>query len=83
MGLSNGYTPTQRKMLAVLSDGLPHPRAELHACLNDELQPHDHIHPHLDGIRKHIRPKGQDIICQLLNKRCCYRLIRLLAGPND
>ncbi|MFO7776004.1 MAG: hypothetical protein R6W89_09425 [Candidatus Hydrogenedentota bacterium] len=26
------WTPTQRRMLEVLSDGLPHTKEELHAC---------------------------------------------------
>lgn len=77
---SNGYTPTQRKMLAVLSDGLPHSKAELHSCLHDDLGAVENIQIHLTNIRKRIRPKGEDILTQFIDRRLHYRLVRLIAG---
>lgn len=76
------FTPTQQRMVDLLSDGLPHSRHELHACLNDELQPLIHITPHLTLIRKVLRPKGQDIICEIYNRTVHYRHVRLLHNPN-
>ena len=75
----DSFTPTQAKMLAVLADGQPHTRAELHACLVDELGPGSNIRPHLSAIRKKLRPIGQDIICEAVNYKYFYRHIRLLA----
>lgn len=80
MSASNGYTPTQRKMLAVLSDGLPHSKVELHACLHDDLGEMSNIRVHLANVRKHLRPKGQDVLTQFINRRLHYRLVRLIAG---
>ena len=80
---SNGreYTPTQRKMMEVLSDGQRHRRIELHACLVDELGPLSNITAHISNLRKKLRPKGQDIICEFSSRVIYYRLVRLLGPP--
>jgi len=75
----NHFTPTQKAMLNVLSDGHRHTREELHACLPDELGPISNIRTHLMHIRKKLRPAGQDIICELFQRRIHYRCIRLLS----
>ena len=75
---SDTFTPTERAMLAVLSDGRPHPRGDLEACLPDALGSPANIHPHLTAIRKVLRPLGQDIICQVVNRRNYYRHIRIM-----
>lgn len=80
---AEGFTPIQQRMLIVLSDGLPHPREELHACLDDELSPYSAIKAHLSSIRKILRPKGQDIICEIVHRRNMYRQIRLLRHRHD
>lgn len=69
---------TQRAMLHVLSDGLPHRRAELHACLPDELARQQAVNVHLTRIRKYLLPHGQTIICELVNRSISYRHVRLL-----
>lgn len=81
--MSDTFTPTQQAMLRVLADGCTHTREELHACLPDELSQPASIHPHLVRLRKILRPKGQDIICQLLNRKVHYRHVRLLASAVD
>jgi len=74
---------TQEKMLAVLSDGMPHDRRELHACLPDELSQMNSIKIHLTKIRRVIQPRGEDIVCQYLNHRPQYRHVRLLHSAAD
>lgn len=76
----NGLTNVQKKMLAILSDGLPHSRQELHACLSDDMGPLSNIQSHISGIRKVLRPKGQDILCEIFNRTVHYRQVRLLAS---
>lgn len=73
------FTPVQQCMLSILADGLPHTRAELHACLSDELGPLRNICVHLSRIRKVLRPAGQDIVCELYRRTICYRHVYLLA----
>jgi hypothetical protein len=76
-----GLTPTQRRMLAVLADGLSHSSQELHGCLSDDRQPVSHIHVHITGIRKLLRPRGEEVICQRLDGGTFYRWVRLSAPP--
>jgi hypothetical protein len=79
----NGFTEVQRRMLKVLSDGLRHRPKELHSCLVDELGPISNVQPHLSHIRKKLRPKGQDIICEVLSRKYYYRWVILLQGVKD
>lgn len=79
----NGFTPTQRAILQVLSDGLPHRREELHACLPDELGPQRNIRAHITAIRKILRPRGEDVVCEYGRFGFGYRHVRLLANAYD
>ncbi len=72
-----GLSTIQRKMLLVLSDGLPHHRKELHACLWEQEGPFKNIGAHLSAIRKQL-PKGHEIICQVLHRTHYFRHIRTL-----
>jgi DNA-binding winged helix-turn-helix (wHTH) protein len=69
------FTPTQRRILDVLADRMPHRREELHACLPDDLGALANLRFHLSQLRKVLRPHGQDIICQLYRNRLHYRQI--------
>lgn len=73
-------TKTQLRILHVLSDGLPHSRQEIHACLPDELSSMAAIQPHIVEIRKRLRPRGEDVVCEIGNKAISYRHVRLLAS---
>ena len=83
MSGTNGYTKTQLKMLAVLSDGMPHSKEELHACLPDELSSLEAVETHLCYIRRHLRPKGQDIICEFIRRQRKYRHVQLLPRNDE
>lgn len=75
----NGFTKTQNAMLAVLSDGQPHTREELHKCLPDELSEMSAVRFHISNIRKVLRPKGQDIVCELKYGKIHYRHVRIIS----
>ena len=77
------FTPTQRRILLVLSDGMPHPFAELLACLPDELSDISALRMMLSKMRKVLRPRGEDIICQHLYHSHQYRHVRLLHSAGD
>lgn len=72
------FTPTERKILEVLSDGMPHTRDELNQCLSDDLAASTALKNHMCQLRKKL-PAGQDVICQYKNKQYHYRHIRLLV----
>lgn len=73
-------TPTQRRMLKVLADGLPHSREELHACLDDELGPVSNIKAHLTYLRRKLRPRGEDIFCVRTFGGMHYRYVRIISS---
>lgn len=73
-------TPTQKKMLQLLSDGMPHSRAEVHACLPDELGARTNIYPHLSGIRRQLKEIGEAILVEFIRGRLHFRHVRLLAS---
>jgi hypothetical protein len=75
--MASAYTPTQRRMLRLLQDGLPHARAELKACLVDDLGNWNNVQVHISRLRKRLRPKGQDILCVVANQKISYRQVRL------
>lgn len=74
------WTPTERCMLAVLADGYPHTREELHACLYDDRGALSNIRVHISAIRKKLRPRGEDVACELLAGKVYYRHVRLLKS---
>lgn len=77
----DSLSPIQRKMLEVLSDGMPHTREELHACLWDEQGALSNIKAHITAIRAKLRPIGEDILCEVGYKlQFRYRHVRLLAS---
>ncbi len=77
--MTNGnFTPTQSAMLQVLSDGRPHPKSDLHACLPDPEGTKDNIKVHICRMRKRLRPAGKDILCVWDRRRWFYRLVRLI-----
>lgn len=76
---SNHYTPTERRILAVLSDGEIHMREELMKCLPDpEFSTNTHLNDHLVVLRKKLRAMGQDIVCVSHKRRYAYRQMRHL-----
>lgn len=80
---ANPFTPTQRRILEVLSDGMWHHREELKKCLYDELSRLKAVRDHISNMRKVLRPLGNDIICELANRRIGYRLVRLVGSSDE
>jgi hypothetical protein len=72
-------TVTQKKILKVLSDGLPHHRQELHLCLPDDLSGITAVRRHIFEIRKYVKSKRQDILCQFIKGKLYFRLIRTIS----
>lgn len=74
------FTETEQLIADVLADGRPHHRDELRHCIDGEFTSLKTVSFHLTMMRKKLRPIGQDIICELVNRRICYRQVRLLAS---
>ncbi|MDB4786196.1 hypothetical protein OAG36_00530 [bacterium] len=75
------FTPTQERILKVLSDGRIHTKDELFNCLDDELADRNGsaVKRHLSIMRKQLRPNGQDIICEFFQRKRFYRHVRLIG----
>lgn len=77
------FTPTQAKILALLSDGRPHTRAEIRRLLPDEYAKTAAIRKHIHRIRQSL-PEGEEIRCVYDGPTLCYqRFVRFnLIGPD-
>jgi hypothetical protein len=56
---------------------------QVNVALYDDLSPGSNIQPHLSRIRRKIRPRGLEIVCELLARRICYRLVRLVVSADE
>lgn len=71
--------PTERKILELLSDGEPHSKAELRACIEDELAADGALHWWISRVRKAL-PNGHIIVCEFRNRKIHYRwALRLMS----
>ena len=77
MSRTNGYTPTQRRMMDVLEDGLLHRKEELHACLWDEAGDPANVRPHLTALRNKLRPLGQSVAFIEVDGQGYYQRVRV------
>lgn len=82
MSSANGGTPvftaTEKRLMKVLSDHLPHRPRELLACLNDpQFSRLINVQDHLSNIRTKIRPHGHEIVCEIYNRTVHYRWVFL------
>ena len=71
-------TRVQLGILRALSDGLPHHKSDLKACLYDEMAEDGAVRKHICDIRKHVKLKGRDICHTFIKGRCYYILVKLL-----
>jgi hypothetical protein len=79
MNKHNGYTPIQRAMLQVLSDGRPHPREELHDCCRPSSM--GAANAHICFLRKRLAQRSESILCVLKGRSIFYQHVRLLVSP--
>lgn len=69
------YTPTQHRLMAVLSDGRPHRPAELLASLGDGLATLQNLRDHISRLRKRVAAAGLEVVCVIHNRTVHYRLM--------
>lgn len=77
------FTPTERRILQVLSDGEAHKSEELFACLEDDCGgDRENLRKNLAQILFHMRkkmvPRGRTVISEWRYRRAVYRHVRLL-----
>lgn len=76
------YTNTQRRILALLSDGQGHTKQEIFdTCIEDELAKLSAVNPHIMNLRRKLQESGQTIVLERNGGVGRYRIARLLANP--
>jgi len=74
------YTRTEKRLMDVLSDGMPHHKEELWACIDDELSGENTLRVHMTNLRNKLRPAGMDVLLDRCgNCAYRYRLVRLIS----
>lgn len=75
------FTPTERRILALLSDGLMHTREEMIGCLYDELSGLPSLRVIVCRMNKKLKPIGQELVCRSMGAHTVrYQHVRLLAS---
>lgn len=80
---NNSFTPTQQRILEVLGDGMPHSRSELMKCIDDPLSDYTCLNNQLSKIRRKIRPKAREIVCETVHRQTHYRLVGLVGSAAE
>jgi predicted Zn-ribbon and HTH transcriptional regulator len=76
------FTPTERALMEVISDGKPHELEELRELI-DELSEKQAVYFHMCNLRKKLERIGQSIVMVRKRKISYYQLIRILATPYE
>jgi DNA-binding response OmpR family regulator len=77
-------TPTEMRILRVLSDGKKHTRAELLPCLWDEQSTPNAFNKAIHYLRKKLNQSRQDIACEKSGfKAFTYRHVILLPQHGE
>lgn len=76
-------TPTQRKIMDLLNDGEPHVRADLLACLWDELGSLGTVRVHVHHLRKLLKPLDRDIVTRMIGRTLYYQQVRIYRPDAD
>lgn len=70
------YTPTQLRILSILSDGQRHSKEEIRLAI-DYLAEDQTIWAQISLLRK-VLPVGEEIVCESFRRKTHYRHVRLL-----
>lgn len=76
-------TPTQRKIMDVLSDGRSHAVADLRALLPDDLAGESALRKHICLMRQVVQVQGLDILHHREYRRAYYRLVRNISSAAE
>lgn len=74
-------TPTEKKIIDLLSDGLPHGRFSVQECTGEKIELNT-LAVHLFNIRRKLRPFGRDILTVLCKGGIHYQYVILLSGKD-
>jgi len=70
-------TPTHHKILEALADGEPHDVDSLRKCLWDDMSKNSTLQYHVSILRKILRARGEEILCERVDNHIHYRHVRI------
>lgn len=73
------YTPIQKRILEILSDGMPHDRWQLLKCIGDPLATLPGLQQHMYLLRSRLRMINQEIVCVRRQGSYMYQHVKLLV----
>ena len=76
------FTPTERRILALLADGEAHSLADLLPALEDECAEPSTLNVHIARMRPRLNYFSQDVLCRERGGTT-YRLVRFLSSDCD
>lgn len=82
MDLNTLLTRTERKILKVLQDGLPHTKEELLLSYSDEYGETNGLKAHIGHIRGKIERYGFTVKAVARGRASDYQMFRLLHSPS-
>jgi hypothetical protein len=74
------YTPIEQRIIDLLSDGLPHERNEMCACIAPGSKNVNSLAVHIFYLRQKVRELKQDIVTEHRRGGIHYRHVILLPG---
>ena len=77
-----GLTSMQRRIVNLLSDGMPHRPCEIPATLGDDLMNRSTVKMAVSRLRKLVEPSGLLIVCEWYNRGYAYRLVRAVRSED-
>ena len=66
-------SPTEQRLMDLLSDGLPHTKKEMVPCLADPLGGETNVKTHLHNLRKKLLPRNEAVLCVIVGGRIKYQ----------
>lgn len=76
------FTPTETRLLKILSDGNRHHKDELFECLDDDMSSLNALAKAICLLRKKL-PNGDGILVEWWRRKRFYRLVRYIGRENE
>ena len=73
------WTPTQTRILQLLSDGMKHRQKELLRIIDGEYASVATLHMHISLMRPKLRPIGEEIFVERTSDGTLYQHVRIIS----
>lgn len=73
------FTPIQKRIIELLSDGMPHDRSEVLKCIGDPSADYLNLYPHISYLRSKLIQKNEWIVFESYKGAQMYRHVKLIA----